>query len=292
MPFAAPSKFKGASGILRDVDATIVGLEITDVNPLAGRGTPKPGAKKSDFHTLFGVLKVRVDGAETVSDQPLFIGDADVFVPTEDGMGVSGEGQLSKSSGWFIFLDSLEKAGFDMDNFPEDPEGIVADYSALVGARVRFNWQKNEKATKKYGQKLGKKVDPKTGKPVAYDREDLIVTNYYGQADVDEPVVAAKKSGVGKTQPAGQAKPLGAKKGAKVDVAKVAADNIILALNAAKDKRASKSKVSVKLLTQLGTESPELRTEVRAWADDNNNLASIEGVTFDPASEMLSLDAD
>lgn len=300
MPSARPSAFKGASGILRDVDGVITGLRFTDQNPLAGKGTPKPGQKKSDFHSLFAVLDVRVDGASTSSAQPLFVGSADDFGITEDLKGLTGDGQLSKSSGWWIFLDSLvnpggvKGSGFDEANFPDDDEN-VADYSAIVGARVRFNWQVNEKATKKYGKKVSKVIDAKTKKAKEYDREDLIVTNYYGQVEVEETTVAppaGKKPGVSSTQPKGDAKPLGgAKKNTKApDVAKVATEHIILAVSAAKDKKMTKSKVSVKLLTAMGDQTPELRSAVREWAENNDNLAAIEGLVFDATTETLSLE--
>lgn len=299
MPSARPSSFRGASGILRDVDGVITGIQFTGKNPLEGLGTPKPGQKKSDFPSLFAVLDVRVDGAKTSSPQPLFVGSAEDFGITEDGMGLTGDGQLSKSSGWWIFLNSLVNpggqagTGFDESNFPDDDPN-VADYSAIVGARVKFNWQVNEKATKKYGKKVSKVIDAKTKKAKEYDREDLIVTAYYGQVEVEQttPTVGAKV-GVSATQPKGEAKPLGAKKAAKTtDVVAIATKNIVLAVTSSKDKKMTKSKVGVKLLTLLGDQTPELRSAVQEWAHSNDNLATIEGLTFDVATETLSVEVD
>lgn len=303
MPSARPSAFRGASGILRDVDGVITGIRFTGKNPLEGKGTPKPGQKKSDFPSLFAVLDVRVDGAQASSPQPLFVGSAEDFGITEDEMGLTGDGQLSKSSGWWIFLDSLvnpsgqKGTGFDETNFPDDDPN-VADYSAIVGARVRFNWQVNEKATKKYGKKVSKVIDPKTKKAKEYDREDLIVTAYYGQVEVKQttPAVGAGKVGVSATQPAGSAKPLGggkAPKGAKAtDVVAIATKNILLAVTSSKDKKMTKSKVGVKLLTLLGDQTPELRSAVQDWAFDNANLAKIDGLSFDVDTETLSVAAE
>jgi hypothetical protein len=294
MPSARPSQFRGAAGILRDVDGTITGLTFTDKNPLAGRGTPKPGQKKSDFHSLFAVVDVRVDGATQSSPQPIFVGSADDFGVTEDAMGLTGDGQLSKSSGWYIFLNSLVTSGFDENNFPDDDPN-VADYSALVGARVRFNWQVNEKATKKYGKKLSKTIDPKTGKPKSYDREDLIVTNYYGQVEVEaEP--KGKPMSSKSARPANEAVQPGAakkasKKAAAVDVSAIGIKNVIDALAAAKGNTMSKQKLSVKILTQMATDSPETRDAVRTWAFEDANLSSIEGVNYDAATQTLTLDA-
>jgi hypothetical protein len=294
MPSARPSNFKGGGGILRDQDGTIVGIEFTDVNPLyTGEA---PAGKTSSFKTLWGVLDIKVDGAEKATRQPIFVGDAEAFGVTDDKMGITGDGEISKSSGWFIFLDSIVNpknggAGFDETSFPED-DPQTADYSALVGARCRFNWQVNEKATKKYGKKVSKVVDAKTGKKKEFDREDLIVTNYYGQVDVDAaPAVASvKKVGVSGKMPAAPDVKQPGKKAGKVDIAQVAADNVRLALNQAKGKTLSRSKVSVKLLNLLATDTAETRGAARAWLEDVANVQSIEGVVFDPATEMLSID--
>lgn len=293
MPSARPSAFRGASGILRDVDATIVGLQFTDLNPLSSEESL--ANRKSDFHTLFGVLQVQVDGAETSSPQPLFVGSADDFGITADEMGLTGDGALSKSSGWFTFLDSLVRAGFDESNFPEDPAGKVADFSALVGARVRLNWQVNEKATKKYGKKKSKQKDAKTGKFKEYDREDLIVTNYYGQVAVTPQTPTGRPTTSASPRPTSQAKPLGSAKGGTspvVNIGDLAEEHIVTALKAAKGKTLTKSKLSVKLLTALQTSDPALRDEVRTWAVDDDNLSKIDGVTYDRATTTLTLDAD
>lgn len=284
MPSARPSAFKGSAGILRDVDGTILDIQFTDVNPLAGTGTPKPGQKKSDFHTLFAVLSVLVDGAEKPNPQPIFVGSADDFSPTDDGRGIVGDGQLSKSSGWFIFLNSLILAGFDEANF-DDSDPTTADYTPLVGARVRFNWQENEKATKKYGVKLGKKVDPKTGKATEYKREDLIVTNYYGQAAA-EPVAGTKPAAGAKS-----AKPAKASKAAAFDVAAAAHEQVVTALAAAKDGTINKSKLSVKILTQMKDAPADQKAAVREWTFVDANLTGLEGVVYDAGTQTLSLEA-
>lgn len=292
MPSARPSDFRGSGGILRNQDATIVGLEFTPDNPLAGKGTPKPGQKKSDFKSLWAVLKVRVDGADPSlppSLQPVWVGGADDFGITDDKMGLTGEQELSKSSGWWILLDSMvnpggvKASGFDEENFPND-DPTTADYSALVGARFKFNWQVNAKATAKYGKKVSKTDAKKT-----FDREDLITTAYYGQVDVDEADNApAAQTTTGKGSSAPPAK--GNKKGSKVDVAKEAKDAIVIALSTAKDKTLSKSKLAVKLLTQLATVDAELRTAIREFADINDNLRNIDGVTFDEKTSSVKLD--
>ena len=287
MPSARASQFRGPAGILRDVDATIVGLKFTDVNPLSGLGTPKPGKAPSTFRSLWAVLDVLVDGAEASSIQPLFVGDADNYTVLESGFGVSGAEQFSQSSGWHLFLASLNASGFDETVFPDD-DPLVADYENLVGARVRLNWQVNDKATKKYGMKPGKTIDPKTGKMKEYPREDLIVTNYYGQADA--PVVAVKKTN---GAIAGKAGAIRSAK-TKVDIPTLAADEVLSALASsapASDgvRRMSTSKLTVKFLTQLADKPADVVKEVQGWAKVPANLLTIEGVTVSGSNVELTV---
>lgn len=290
MPSARLSSFKGGGGILRDQDGVILDIRFTPDNPLAGKGTPKPGQpvqKKSDFKSLFAVLYIRPDGSEQTIEQPVWVGDATQFEISEDGRALLGDAPLSKSSGWFTFLESLVAHEFDETQFPDDDPN-VADYSALRGARCRFGWQKNTKATEKYGQKVSSK-DPKK----KYDREDLVVVNYYGQVDVEDIEVAAKSPVAGKTAArpnAGAAKaPVKKSAAPVVDVKTAASEQIILAVNAAKDKTITKAKLSVKLLTQMQTADPALRSSVRDFALKGENLGDIEGIDYNAETETLTL---
>ncbi len=279
MPSARPSSFKGGAGFLRAVDGTILDIQFTDKLP----GQAAAPASKSGFHSLFAVLNLQQDGRDDLTQQALFVGDANAFGVTDDGHGVTGPEQFSKSSGWFIFLNSLVTAGFDETVFPDDdPE--LADYSAIIGARVRFDQQVNEKLTKKLGQRADKK-DPKK----KYDRTDLIVTNYYGQVEVEAPkatpvarVVAAPKAVAKVKKSAAPA----------IDIATVAAENIILALSTAKNQQLVKARLGVKLIQVMNAAEPTTRDSVREWADNNDNLSSIEGVNFDAATQVLSLLGD
>lgn len=283
MPSARPSAFKGGGGgILRDQDGTIVGLEFSDVNPLSTKEV-KDGA----FHSLWALLNILPDGASRPTIQPIWVGDADAFGITEDKMGLTGDAPLSKSSSWFILVDSMVNpngapgTGFDEENFPDDPE--TADYGALVGARFRFNWKKDERATAKFGKKVSKK-DPKK----SYDRENLIATNYYGQVEVTDAMVHGTDDVAPAKTPAVKTKAKAAAFDAD-DVTELATAAILKAVREAKDGKMSQSKVSVKMLTSFGQETPELRQAVRAWVDNGDNLASIDGLTFDAKTKELSV---
>ena len=314
MPSARPSAFAGGGGILRNQDGTILDLLFTPNNPLAGKGKPRvaqpgqPPQKKSDFKSLFAVLYIQPDGSEKVLSQPVWVGDATKFGITEDGRGLTGDAPLSKSSAWWVFLNSLVNpngnngSGFDEAAFPDD-DPDVADYSPIRGARVRFGWQKDEKATSKYGKKPPKEGSkgPKDG----YDREDLIVTNYYGQVEVDDNIdyragetaateAPAKPAETKATTRPGAATPAAkatkAKKAEPVDVKAYAAEQIVLAVNAAKEHTISRTKLSVKLLTQLQSIDADLRAAVRAFAEKPENLQAVVGVVYDKASDMVTLD--
>lgn len=295
MPSAKPSEFKGGGGILRDQDGTVVSLELTTDNPLY-----TDDSKKGSFNSLFAVVGVRQDGSEEVNVQPIWVGNADDFEITEDKMGLIG-GELSKGSSFHVFLESVSKTEFDEDNYEFDEAANMANWSALVGGRFRFNWVVDEKANKRLGQKKSKKPDPKTGKFKLYDRENLIVTNYYGQVEVEEqtvkPTPAAKKPGLSSAKPpaAPAVKQGAAKGGAKgknvVFVEDQAKALIIEAIGEKKGKPLSKSKLSVVLLNKLGTVDAQLRTDIRTWANDNDNLGAIDGVVFNAETAELTLDA-
>lgn len=283
MPSARPSGFSGGGGLLRGVDGTIVGLEFisrtTDAKPAqsAKAGQPAQPAKPA-FTSVQAQLTVLPDGAtEVIQPFPLFVGGAEDY--TFDGPTVSGTKQFSKSSGWGTFMQSLVDAKFPEDLLPEDPEGVVADYTAVIGARVRFDWRKNEKATAKYGQTFSKK-DVK--KAHGFDREDLIVTAYYGQAEVAKSGAVKPASGKKAAKPAA----------AKVDVAQLAGDTVLAAVSKAKDQRITKTRLSVKILTLLAAVDADVRNEAIEWAGVDANLASIDGVNYDVATQTLSLDAE
>ena len=280
MPSARPSSFSGGGGLLRGVDGTIVGLEFITH---AFAGTPAQSAKAGQAAkpailpstAIQAQLTVLPDGAtEVVKPFALKVGSADNY--TVDGTTISGTKPFNKNSKWSILIQSLEDAKFPMDLFPEDPEGLVADYTALVGARVRFDWRKNEKLTADFGKTFSKKDPEKKGK--GFDREDLIITAYYGQAEVAPVKGAAKATKATKT--------------AKVDIATLAGDTVLTAVSKAKDQRITKTRLSVKILTLLASADPDIRNEAIEWAGADPNLAGIEGVDYDAATQTLSLSAD
>lgn len=301
MPSARPSAYKGGSGILRDVDSTILDIQFTTENPLftgpKTSQTKATGADGEPFKSLYAVLELQQDGAEKATLQPLFVGDSSLFAVNDDGRGVTDaidNAAISKSSDFAIFMGSLVAAGFDEALLDNSDNPTIADFGPVVTARIRTNWQVNATKTKRLGQKKSK--DGKKG----YDREDLIVTNFYGFAEAAPAAAATTKPAArvagrpgATTAPVTAAKAKNKAATAPVfDVASETTQAILLALDGAKDKTLSKNQLSVKLLNAFAAPyTADNRAEARTWATNNDNLAAIDGVTFDAATQKLTLDA-
>ncbi len=89
---------------MRGVDGTI--LEIQFTNTLPGQSAPAVSAK--GFHSLFGVLSIQQDGRPDLTQQALFVGDAEVFGITDDGRGVTST--CSKCGAWAVNVSMMEGA--------------------------------------------------------------------------------------------------------------------------------------------------------------------------------------
>ena len=283
MPSAVSSKFRGGAGFLRNVDGTILDIQFGPTLP--GQSAPSVSAK--GFHSLFGVLTIQQDGKSDLTQQALFVGDAEVFGVTEDGRGVTGTEEFSRNSGWGIFLDSLNQTEFDISTI-SDEDPTVADFTPLIGSRMKFDQRVNDYVNKTKGKRKDKtgKIDPRTKKVAEYDNTDLIVTSYYGHVEVEAPKPVVKTV----AKPAAR---VGKKVAAPViDVAAAAAENIILALAGAKNNQLVKARLGVKLIQVMQAAEPTLRDAVREWSDIAANLSTIEGVTYDPTTQLLSLDQE
>jgi hypothetical protein len=318
-------QFSGG-GFLRDKDGTFVGLKFTETNPLWTGEKPanaKP-SKNPDFKGLYAVVAIQEDGQDQIRVQSLMVGDASVFQPTEDGLGVIGpKGKnFGKSADFAIILESLYEAQMPIDFFPDsveiDEQNESADFSKLVGVRARFNFRKNDYKTKKLGQR---EVKAKDGQPAKkFDREDLIVTNFHGTVDVSPAIAEAAAAAMADPKAAREAgkdskpaattaarkpaagattKPATAAKKVAVtpeQVAEAATSNIVAVLSKAKDFTLSDAKLSVALLNAMSGDAPELRDAVRQWALKADNLKTLAGtehvITTKDGEQVASVNYD
>lgn len=302
MPSTRTSNFAGGGGILRRKDGTILDILFTKDNPLfKDKNDPKEGV----FEWLYAVLTIQEDGRDELTKQPLKVGDVNDFEVVCEGRGVSGTVQFGKNSQFGIFMATLAKPkdggdGQKEDIYPEDAEGLVADYTNMRGTRVMFDWvEDTSKWAKEHPRVVKDKENPgDKKKEKTYPRENLVVAQYYGQVDVSKLPTAAK-SGAAKassgTRPGGKpaaTKATAAPAASATDVSERATQEVIKAVAGAKGKPLSKTKLSVKLLTQLGDADQNLSNEVRQWALDDKNLQGIDGVKYDPAKQELSLAPD
>lgn len=304
MPSTRASNFSGG-GLFKRKDGTIVGIEFTPTHP-SPKMAPKADAR---FIPLWAVLSLLLDGQTEPGTKALRVGSVEDFEVVLDGKGVSGTAQFRKSEEFAIFMESLSnpKDGGDgqpEDTYPEDPEGLIADYTNLVGTRVMFDEVNDESDYAKKNPRKAKNKDGtpklgKDGKQITYPQTHLVVAQYYGQVDVAK----LAKPATGKT-PAAQAK---ASTGGRPTAAKVMAPaasldavtvqaraeaEILKAVTSTKGKPLSKTKLMVKLLTQLGGEPQALNDAVRLWADNDTNLSDVDGVSYDAGKKELTVAAE
>lgn len=281
-----PSSFRKSGGFLNNVDGVITGYTFTDEfngEPFVPGRDPK--TKREKFHALYCILSVRVDGADEDVPTTLFVGGAEDFDVSEDGLTLTspkaGEPcSPSQNSAIGKFVASLVDAGFPADNFDEDE--AVVNFEPMVGTRVRFVQRKDEETTKR----LGKRKDKKTGKE--YDRQDLVVDEVYevGTGEVAAPAKGAKPGGKPKpgTKPAkGGAAP-------EVDLDELTKDTLLAILGDEKNNSIAKAKLSVKVLTRLMKHAKRQDVIKRIFEDEF--LETEQGWAYNKAKQVVTLAAD
>lgn len=293
MAGARPSSFKKAGGFLNGVDVEIIGYRLTDEflgEPFkAGKFKGSDGKLVDKPHALFAELAVRVDGADEDTLVPLKVSnqfdqwevssDELSMTPAEDGQA------LSQSAAFQKFIGSLCEAGFDENLFPEEE----FNWEAMIGTRVRLVQRVDAARTKEFGKRKGK-----NGKE--YDRQDLVVDQVY--ESVEPEAKSAKKGGrpapvVKGGKPGKPGKPAPEPEPEETDVSDDAVAALKRYLKAAKDHTLPKSKLRMKVLTDPKfKDDTDLRDGVLKYLFDDDNLESIDGVTYDKAdkNQPVSLD--
>lgn len=259
---ARPSSFK-SGGFLNNVDGVITGYEFS---------TKGPGGESDDW--VFMRLDVRQDGADADVSTHLFMGGQDSMEISDDGKTVTADG-VGANTGVGKFIISLVDAGFPETDLPEDE----INYMPIVGARVRFTQQKNEKATAKYGKRKSKNGRGE------YDRTDLVVSKFYGMVEVGKGKSASKTVTKAAGKPNGKAK--------EVDLTDDADAILHEILGAAKDGAMPKAKLPLALNKYFVANKHDHADELRRLVYSEDFLARENGWTFDQSSknQVVSLEA-
>lgn len=264
-------RVRQSGGFWNGVDGVIVGWAWTNKGP---------GSNGAETEWVYGVPSILVDGKKQPETQHLFLGGLEEWEISADGSEVRHrEGNNDPTATCGIFLGSLaaaaDAAGVDA-RLPDTEAGEPLNVSGILGLRVRLDQQKDEKATEKLGRRKSKR-----GKG-EYDRTNTIVSKVYGRA-AQQTTVAAK----------GAAKTPAARKGASTDfnLDDAATSIVVGLLAAAKDRTLTKAKIRVPVIQETASNKTyaPYRAELQTRIFDDAFLSSIEGVTFDKASQTLSL---
>jgi len=277
------AKFRAAGGgFLNGVDGVIQGYEFTTKFPFASKN---PNKKKSDFLSLFMVLRARVDGAEKDVTTTLWGGDASNFEISDDGLtltliedGVVLSGNTSLSH----FIGSYDEQS--EEGAMSDDETVI-NFEPIIGQRVRFvqvpysadelaDLKRRGKATTRPDSK-----DPKKQWPLQWLQVDAV----YGPAEVN---LSAKDKAKGRTKGTAIAKSNG-KAAASPSVDELAISTLI---DIVKGNGGSipKSKLSMRVLKALAGNPQQNAVRTLVNTDDFLNLN--EGWAFDEKSQTIEID--
>lgn len=281
MAGSRPSQFKGGGGFLSDVDGVLVNYEFTDEYPGADE-KPRKSKKDDDFRPLYAVLTVKVDGAEDEVTTTLFAGSADDFEIENDGHSLVPEdpqGGVSKNSDWGKFVASAVENGFPEEELPEDE----INFESLLNKRYRFGQEVViDKKTGKARQRVAKK-GKFAGK--SFDVTRTVITAYYGEADGK-----ASKSSKGDKASKGKDTKTKGKKDDNEALYEIADPALVSILEAAKDHKVQKVKLSMKILNALLKHKN--REALREMMLTDEYLERENGWTYDADAQVVELAED
>jgi hypothetical protein len=268
MAGARPSSFKKSGGFLNNVDGVISSYEFTTEIPGGKKKAPVKG--KEPFNSLFFRLDVRLDGADEDISTNLWVGSADDFEISEDGLTLTPLEETTSLRGgtaFAKFIDSLVQAGFPESNLSDSE----INFESIVNTRVYFVQRIDEDATKRLGKRKGQ-----DGKE--YNRTELVVEKV-----LSLPGTAPTKGKAGaKGKVAAPAAKGKAGKQAAPDVSEQAGEALIRYATAAGDTGIAKGKIRMKVLTDKVFKSDtELRDAVGKWLLVDANIESVDGVVLD-----------
>ena len=154
---------RASGGFLNNVDGTFVSYEFTRVPP----------KQRKESEWVYLVPSIRVDGSEEEVTQHLFMGGAERYEISKDGLSLTMVDETPVTIGAKTpagrFLGSLIEKGFPESSLPDLEAGEALNLEAVNGTRLRFVQEKDPEGT----EKAGKRKDKKTGKE--YDRTNTLV---------------------------------------------------------------------------------------------------------------------
>lgn len=272
-------RVKRSGGFWQDVDGVITGYKWSTRAPKAGGGE----GEQTEWVSL--VPSILVDGKKAPETQHMKLGSIEEWTISEDEQ-IATATDGNHDPRWVAgeFLGSLaaaaEAAGIDA-RLPDTEAGEPLDLRGIVGLRVRLGQQKDEKATDKLGRRKSKRG-------AEYDRTITVVTKVYGRVEQQQAATraAGKAAGNGK-----QTTRAAAGNGTAFDVDEAARGIVLNLLADAKDNTLTKAKIRVPVI-QLTASDPTYapyRVELQKRIFEDAFLSSIEGVTFSPDKQTLSL---
>ena len=266
---------KSGGGFLNGVAGTIVSTKLDST---------EWDGKKQAYTTFSLELGIRPDGADEPVSQFLqggFLHEEETI--SADGSSIEAEHDealVDETSELGKFLQSVADAGFDEQALIDSN---FRTFSFLDNQRFTFKRVVDEEATKKFGKRKGKGKD---GKPAEYMRDNLLVAEYLGEAEVVKGKKATKSS---KSAPASKAakggKANGAAKNAEVDAAIEQAEGVLLEIVAdgAVNRAALSSKV-VRYAVDNGLDT-ETREAIRKLVGSEDFLSRQNGWAYDAKSK-------
>lgn len=168
--------FRGAikkgGGFLNNVDGVQKSYEFT----------ARFKGEKKDGEWLYFVPVIHTDGADEPVDQHMFIGAADRYEVSKDGLELTMADGSPVTFGFTTpfgrFMDSLIEKGFPEDELPDIEGGDPLNLEALNGRRFRYKQEVDEKGTEKFGKRV-----VGTGKnKKEYSRTNTVIDAVLGEA--------------------------------------------------------------------------------------------------------------
>ena len=263
---------KSGGGFLNNVSGTIVStkLDSTDWDGKAGK----------DGYTTFSLeLGIRPDGADEPVSQFLqggFLHEGETI--SSDGSSIEAEHDkalVDDTSELGKFLQSVADAGFDEQALIDSN---FRTFSFLDNQRFTFKRVVDEEATKKFGKRKGKNRD---GKPAEFMRDNLLVAEYLGEAEVVKKVARGKSKPAPTSTAAKGGKANGAAKNAEADAAIEQAESVLLSIVAdGAVNRATLSSKVVRYAVDNGLDT-ETREAIRKLVGSEDFLSRQNGWTYD-----------